>query len=69
MERIGPSPSFGDAERFIRMWEYYLAGCEASFRHYGLVAFQIQLVKHITTAPLTRNGNPMQNTKGRSKVS
>jgi cyclopropane-fatty-acyl-phospholipid synthase len=46
---------FGNAERFIRMWEYYLAGCEASFRHYGLVVFQIQLAKDITTVPLTRN--------------
>jgi cyclopropane-fatty-acyl-phospholipid synthase len=46
---------FGNAERFIRMWEYYLAGCEASFRHYGLVVFQIQLVKDINAVPLTRN--------------
>jgi cyclopropane-fatty-acyl-phospholipid synthase len=46
---------FGNAERFIRMWEYYLAGCEASFRYYGLVVFQIQLVKDITAVPLTRD--------------
>jgi cyclopropane-fatty-acyl-phospholipid synthase len=46
---------FGSADRFIRMWEYYLAGSEASFRHYGFVVFQIQLVKDITTVPLTRN--------------
>ena len=28
-------------ERFCRMWEFYLAGCEAGFRHGGLVNFQI----------------------------
>ena len=46
---------FGSAERFIRMWEYYLAGFEASFRYYGLAVFQIQLVKNIEAAPLTRD--------------
>jgi cyclopropane-fatty-acyl-phospholipid synthase len=48
------SAQFGNAVRFIRMWEYYLAGCEASFRHYGLVVFQIQLIKDINSVPLTR---------------
>jgi cyclopropane-fatty-acyl-phospholipid synthase len=42
-------------ERFCRMWEFYLAGCEASFRHSGLVVFQIQLSKRIDTVPLTRD--------------
>lgn len=46
---------FGSAERFIRMWEYYLAGFEASFRHYGLVVFQMQLIKKMDSIPLTRN--------------
>jgi len=46
---------FGTAERFIRMWEYYLAGFEASFRYYGLVVFQIQLLKSMEAAPLTRD--------------
>jgi cyclopropane-fatty-acyl-phospholipid synthase len=46
---------FGSADRFIRMWEYYLAGFEASFRYYGLVVFQIQLLKSIEAAPLTRD--------------
>jgi cyclopropane-fatty-acyl-phospholipid synthase len=45
---------FGDADRFIRMWEYYLAGFEASFRYYGLAVFQVQLAKNISAAPLTR---------------
>jgi cyclopropane-fatty-acyl-phospholipid synthase len=46
---------FGSAERFIRMWEYYLAGFEASFRYYGLAVFQIQLIKNIAAVPLTRD--------------
>jgi cyclopropane-fatty-acyl-phospholipid synthase len=46
---------FGTADRFIRMWEFYLAGFEASFRYYGLVVFQIQLIKDIDAVPLTRD--------------
>jgi cyclopropane-fatty-acyl-phospholipid synthase len=42
-------------ERFVRMWEFYLAGFEASFRHAGLAVFQIQLAKSIEAAPLTRD--------------
>ncbi len=41
-------------ERFIRMWEFYLAGSEAAFRHLGLTVFQIQLAKQLDTVPLTR---------------
>ena len=42
-------------ERFCRMWEFYLAGCEAAFRHGGLLNFQLQLSKRIETVPLTRD--------------
>lgn len=42
-------------ERFCRMWEFYLAGCEAAFRHSGLVVFQIQVSKRLDTVPLTRD--------------
>jgi cyclopropane-fatty-acyl-phospholipid synthase len=42
-------------ERFCRMWEFYLAGCEAAFRHGGLVNFQIQLSKQIDAVPVTRD--------------
>jgi cyclopropane-fatty-acyl-phospholipid synthase len=44
-------------ERFIRMWEFYLAGFEPSFRYDGLNVFQIQLIKKnsIDTPPITRN--------------
>lgn len=41
-------------ERFFRMWEFYLAGFEASFRHLGLTVFQIQLAKSVDAVPLTR---------------
>ena len=40
--------------RFCRMWEYYLAYCEAGFRHSGLVVFQLQLSRKIDAVPLTR---------------
>ena len=42
-------------ERFCRLWEFYLAGCEAAFRHGGLLNFQIQLSKRVDTVPLTRD--------------
>ncbi|MFH1340638.1 MAG: cyclopropane-fatty-acyl-phospholipid synthase family protein [Pseudomonadota bacterium] len=42
-------------ERFCRMWEFYLAGCEAGFRHGGLINFQIQLSKRVDAVPLTRD--------------
>ncbi len=41
-------------ERFARMWEFYLAASEASFRHDGLVVFQLQLAKRLDTLPMTR---------------
>lgn len=42
-------------DRFCRMWEFYLAACEAGFRHNGLVVFQFQLAKPKTMLPLTRD--------------
>jgi cyclopropane-fatty-acyl-phospholipid synthase len=42
-------------ERFARMWEFYLAASEASFRHDGLVVFQLQLAKRLGTLPMTRD--------------
>jgi cyclopropane-fatty-acyl-phospholipid synthase len=42
-------------ERFVRMWEFYLAGFETSFRHAGLAVFQVQLAKRIDAVPLTRD--------------
>ena len=42
-------------DRFCRMWEFYLAASEVSFRNSGLVVFQIQLSKRLTDLPLTRD--------------
>ncbi|MFC4351657.1 class I SAM-dependent methyltransferase [Fodinicurvata halophila] len=42
-------------ERFCRMWEMYLAGCEMGFRYEGLAVFQIQLAKNLEAVPLTRD--------------
>ncbi len=42
-------------ERFCRMWEFYLAGSETSFRHEGMVNFQMQITRKIDALPLTRD--------------
>ncbi len=42
-------------ERFCRMWEFYLAGSEMSFRHQDMMNFQIQITRHQEAVPLTRN--------------
>ncbi len=42
-------------ERFCRMWEFYLAGSETSFRIDGHMVFQIQLARRQDTVPLTRD--------------
>ncbi|PSJ61644.1 SAM-dependent methyltransferase [Pseudaminobacter soli (ex Li et al. 2025)] len=42
-------------ERFCRMWEFYLAGSEASFRWQEMMNFQIQLTRRNDVVPLTRD--------------
>jgi cyclopropane-fatty-acyl-phospholipid synthase len=42
-------------ERFCRMWEFYLAACEITFRYLNSVVFQIQLAKRCDTLPLVRD--------------
>lgn len=42
-------------ERFVRMWEFYLAASEMSFRKQNCMVFQIQLTKKQDTVPLTRD--------------
>ncbi len=42
-------------KRFFLMFEFYLAASEMSFRHRGLMIFQIQLAKHQQAVPLTRD--------------
>ena len=42
-------------ERFARMWEFYLAASETSFRYEGMVNFQMQLTRKVDALPLTRD--------------
>ncbi len=42
-------------ERFTRIWEFYLAGSEAAFRHQNLAVFQIQITKRLKTLPIVRD--------------
>ena len=42
-------------ERFVRMWEFYLAASEMSFRKQNVMVFQIQLSKKQGVVPVTRD--------------
>ena len=42
-------------EKFCRMWDFYLAGCENAFRYGGQLNFQIQIAKKQDAVPLTRD--------------
>lgn len=42
-------------ERFVRMWEFYLASSEMSFRKQNVMVFQIQLSKRQGVVPITRD--------------
>ncbi|MHA6721490.1 class I SAM-dependent methyltransferase [Sphingomonas sp. RS2018] len=42
-------------ERFFRMWAYYLAGCIVTFRHGGMVNYQLQFARDRHTLPITRD--------------
>ncbi|HRK95385.1 MAG TPA: cyclopropane-fatty-acyl-phospholipid synthase family protein [Rhodospirillales bacterium] len=42
-------------ERFCRMWEFYLAAAEISFRYLRCAVFQIQLARRQEAVPLTRD--------------
>jgi cyclopropane-fatty-acyl-phospholipid synthase len=42
-------------ERFVRMWDFYLAGSEACFRLGQQNVFQIQLVHDVSALPITRD--------------
>ena len=42
-------------EKFFRMWEFYLAGCEMVFKWSDQVVFQIQLTKNRSSVPITRD--------------
>ena len=40
---------------FVRMWGFYLAACEQTFRHGAQGVYQIHLSRSIDAAPLTRD--------------
>jgi len=42
-------------EKFFRMWEFYLAGCEMAFKWGDQVVYQFQLTKNYTSVPITRD--------------
>jgi cyclopropane-fatty-acyl-phospholipid synthase len=42
-------------KRFVRMWEFYLASAEMSFREQDMMVFQIQLTKRQDVVPMTRD--------------
>jgi cyclopropane-fatty-acyl-phospholipid synthase len=41
--------------RFVRMWEFYLAAAEMSFRAQAMMVFQIQMTKRQGVVPMTRD--------------
>jgi len=42
-------------EKFFRMWEFYLVGCEMAFKWGDQVVFQFQLSKKLLSTPNTRD--------------
>ena len=42
-------------DRFMRMFDFYLTGSELSFRHLGLINWQLQLTRRVDTLPLSRD--------------
>ncbi len=42
-------------QRFVRMWEFYLAASEMSFREQNMMVMQIQLTKRQGVVPITRD--------------
>ncbi len=55
-------------DRFMRMWDYYLASSEISFRHLGHMNFQIQMAKDVHAVPMTRDYIGEAETALRAKV-
>jgi cyclopropane-fatty-acyl-phospholipid synthase len=42
-------------ERFFRMWQFYLAGAEAAFRHGECVNYQVQYLRNRKALPMTHD--------------
>jgi cyclopropane-fatty-acyl-phospholipid synthase len=56
-------------ERFCRLWEFYLAGSETSFRVDGHMVMQLQLAKRQESVPLTRDYIPEREAELRRRES
>ncbi|MEM9582837.1 MAG: cyclopropane-fatty-acyl-phospholipid synthase family protein [Pseudomonadota bacterium] len=54
-DRLDEVREMGYDERFIRMWRYYLIASELSLSDMPHVLFHVQLQKHQTTVPITRD--------------
>ena len=50
-----PARRLAYEQRFVRMWEFYLAASEMSFREQDMMVFQIQLTKRQNVVPMTRD--------------
>jgi cyclopropane-fatty-acyl-phospholipid synthase len=42
-------------QRFVRMWEFYLAASEMAFREQAMMVMQIQLAKRQGVVPIVRD--------------
>lgn len=42
-------------DRFVRMWRFYLAACEQTFRHGPQAVYQFQLTRNVGAVPITRD--------------
>ena len=42
-------------EKFVKMWEFYMASCAAAFKYRDLVVFQLQIVKNFQSTQRTRD--------------
>ena len=42
-------------ERFCRMWEFYLKGCEMAFKYWNQMVFQMQFARRQDAVPLVRD--------------
>jgi cyclopropane-fatty-acyl-phospholipid synthase len=53
-------------QRFVRMWEFYLAASEMSFREQDMMVMQFQITKHQDIVPLTRDYITLEETRLRA---
>jgi cyclopropane-fatty-acyl-phospholipid synthase len=53
-------------QRFVRMWQFYLAASEMSFRKQNLMNLQIQLTKRQGVVPMTRDYIPREEARLRT---